>query len=76
MRRDREVADQLFVGSAGKAAGLLSVGYVLWALRGGALMTAIASSLPAWRLIDPTALLTAYRASSATLSDSVEKMLE
>jgi hypothetical protein len=63
------------VGSAGSAMGLFSVGYVLWALRGGALMTAMASSLPAWRLIDPTALLTAYRASRATTQDHVERML-
>ncbi len=38
-------------------------------------MTAMASSLPAWRLIDPTTLLTAYRASTTKL-DNLDKMLE
>ncbi len=64
-----------FVGSAGTAAGAFSVGYVLWALRGGAFATAMASSLPAWRLIDPTTILTAYRASNGPAQDRVEKML-
>ena len=54
-----------FVGTAGAAAGFFSVGYVLWALRGGAILTAVASSLPTWRLIDPAAILTAYRASQS-----------
>ena len=49
------------VGSAGAAAGMFSIGYVVWALRGGALVTAMSSALPAWRIVDPTALLTAYR---------------
>jgi hypothetical protein len=64
-----------FVGTAGTAAGLFSVGYAMWVLRGGALMTVLASSLPAWRLIDPAALLTAYRA-SAVGADDLEKMLD
>ncbi|MGH8670906.1 MAG: beta strand repeat-containing protein, partial [Burkholderiales bacterium] len=31
----------------------LSVGYVFWLLRGGALVSSLLSSLPAWRLVDP-----------------------
>jgi hypothetical protein len=65
----------VLVGSAGSVAGLFSVGYVLWALRGGAFVAAVATSLPSWRLVDPTALLTAYRASSPTSKDNVDKML-
>jgi len=40
------------VGSFG-----LTVGYVLWLLRGGALVASLLSSLPAWRLIDPLPVL-------------------
>ncbi len=65
-----------YVGTAGVTASLLSVGYVLWALRGGALLAAISSSLPSWRLVDPAALLGAYRASQSVAGDRVEKMLE
>ena len=64
-----------FVGTAGTAAGLFSIGYVLWALRGGAFVTAMASSLPAWRLIDPAALLVAYRSSAPPIEDRVEKLM-
>ncbi len=35
----------------------LSVGYVLWLLRGGVLLASLLSSLPAWRLIDPLPVL-------------------
>ena len=64
-----------FVGSAGTAAGVISVGYVVWARRGGALVTAVTSSIPTWKVVDPTALLTAYRASPTGAADAVEKML-
>ena len=64
-----------FVGTAGTAAGLFSIGYVLWGLRGGAFVTAMASSLPAWRLIDPAALLVAYRSSAPPIEDRVEKLM-
>ncbi|KAA5539094.1 DUF4347 domain-containing protein [Roseiconus nitratireducens] len=63
------------VGTAQTAAGLFSIGYVMWALRGGTFMTAVASSLPAWRIVDPTTLLRAYRESSLPMEDGVEKML-
>ncbi|HYH41033.1 MAG TPA: hypothetical protein VD867_03535, partial [Burkholderiales bacterium] len=35
----------------------LSVGYVVWLLRGGALLSTFLSSLPAWRFIDPLPVL-------------------
>jgi hypothetical protein len=35
----------------------LSVGYVLWLLRGGVLLSSLLSSLPAWRLVDPLPIL-------------------
>ena len=51
------------IGGLGVGAGLASVGYVLWALRGGVLLTTIFGSMPAWRMIDPSALLSVYRES-------------
>src|SRR4029079_3490501 len=35
----------------------LSVGYVIWLLRGGVLVSTVLSSLPAWRLVDPLPVL-------------------
>jgi sugar lactone lactonase YvrE len=37
--------------------GSLSVGYVLWLLRGGLLLSSLLSSLPAWTVIDPMPVL-------------------
>ncbi len=33
------------------------MGYVLWLIRGGALLGSVLSSLPAWKLIDPLPVL-------------------
>ncbi len=41
----------------------LSVGYVVWLLRGGLLLTSFLSSLPAWHLIDPWPVLSRSRRS-------------
>jgi hypothetical protein len=46
------MSGSMAVGSFG-----LTVGYVLWLLRGGALIASLLSSLPAWRLIDPLPIL-------------------
>ncbi len=53
--------DDIFVGSAGVTAGLFSVGYVMFALRGGVLIASAYSSIPAWRMLDPASLLTQSR---------------
>lgn len=44
----------------------LTVGYLAWMVRGGILLTTFMSSLPAWRLLDPLAVL-----ESAALDDGV-----
>lgn len=43
-------------GTAAVSTGL-SVGYVIWTLRSGILLTSLLSSLPAWRFIDPLPIL-------------------
>ena len=45
--------DQLILGSRTLVASGLSVGYVMWLVRGGLLLSSVLSSLPAWRFIDP-----------------------
>ena len=35
----------------------LSVGYLIWTLRSGILMSSLLSSLPAWRFVDPLPIL-------------------
>jgi hypothetical protein len=45
------------------AAGSLSMtlGYLLWLVRGGALAASVLASLPAWRLLDPLPILSRLR---------------
>jgi hypothetical protein len=45
------------VGSSVAVSGTLSVGYVIWLLRGGLLVSSLLSSLPAWTAIDPLPVL-------------------
>jgi hypothetical protein len=45
------------VGSAIATSVGLSAGYVVWMLKGGSLMASVLSSLPAWQLADPLAIL-------------------
>jgi hypothetical protein len=48
----------------------LSVGYVLWLVRGGLLLTSVLSALPAWQVVDPLPVLgTMKRARDDTAAD-------
>ncbi len=68
--------ENILVGSAGVTAGLFSVGYVMFALRGGVLIASAYSSIPAWRMLDPATLLTQARTNSVHVEDdSLEKMM-
>jgi hypothetical protein len=54
---DQSAWDASAVAVAAAASLGLSVGYVLWLLRGGVLLSSLLSSLPAWRLVDPLPIL-------------------
>ena len=45
------------VGSTFTVSSGLSVGYILYLLRGGAILSSVLSSLPAWRFVDPLPVL-------------------
>jgi VCBS repeat-containing protein len=51
-----EVQGQLVASSVAVTGGL-SVGYVIWLLRGGLLLSSLLSSLPAWHAVDPMPVL-------------------
>jgi hypothetical protein len=48
---------KIVVGSTVAVTGAMSVGYVIWLLRGGLLLSSLLSSLPAWSVIDPMPIL-------------------
>lgn len=41
--------------------GGLSIGYVVWLIRGGVLVSSMLSALPAWQMVDPLPILAAGR---------------
>jgi hypothetical protein len=47
----RVLASSIAIGAG------VSIGYVLWLLRGGVLLASLMSSLPAWRFVDPLPVL-------------------
>jgi len=66
------------VANVASAAGVstgLSIGYVVWLLRGGVLLSSVLSSLPAWRTIDPLPVLSSMDADTAEDDDSLENMV-
>jgi hypothetical protein len=73
--------DYLVAGSAAGASGVLTVGYVLWTLRGGSLVIGLLAQMPAWRLIDPLVVLDYLedeerKKGRTDDDDSLESMLE
>jgi hypothetical protein len=51
------LAHQLTIGSVAAVSSGLSVGYVLWLIRGGLLLTSVMAQVPAWRIVDPLIVL-------------------
>ncbi|HEX8521233.1 MAG TPA: hypothetical protein VF669_03185, partial [Tepidisphaeraceae bacterium] len=62
----RQITDEgkqgpLSVGAVtGLTTTLLSVGYVIWCLRGGTMMATLLTTLPLWRFMDPLPVLEIY----------------
>jgi hypothetical protein len=57
----------------------VSVGYVMWMLRGGLLLSSVLAALPAWQLIDPLPLLARSRLREEDRSasdDDVEQVFD
>lgn len=55
---------QAAMASGVAAVGSLSVGYVIWLVRGGVLMSSMLSALPAWQMVDPLPVLAASGAAA------------
>ncbi len=47
----------------------LSVGYVIWLVRGGLLLSSVLSAMPAWQMIDPLPVLTRSRGLAGAAGD-------
>jgi hypothetical protein len=82
MREDllvRPLLAQPLIGSSVSLTAGLSIGYLVWLARGGLLIASFASSMPAWRLIDPIPVLARLGAdgdSDAGDDESLESLLD
>lgn len=52
-----KIQHKIVVDSTVAVTGAMSVGYVIWLLRGGLLLSSLLSSLPAWHIVDPMPVL-------------------
>jgi hypothetical protein len=52
--------EELVIGSSAAVSGSLSIGYVLWLLRSGALVGSLLAAMPAWTVLDPVPVLAYY----------------
>jgi parallel beta-helix repeat protein len=49
--------DKNVVASTTAVSATLSIGYVIWLVRGGALLSSLLASMPAWKMVDPLPIL-------------------
>ena len=76
MAKDNQVA-KVYLGSAIVSSIGLSVGYVVWLLRGGMLLSSLLSSLPAWQILDPLPILARKKDDDSSDEDeSLESILQ
>ncbi|WP_418315025.1 VCBS domain-containing protein [Piscinibacter sakaiensis] len=54
----------------------LSVGYVVWLVRGGLLLSSLLSSMPAWQMIDPLPVLSSGRGAAGGADDDDDEDVE
>ncbi|HIE99505.1 MAG: hypothetical protein ABGZ53_28015 [Fuerstiella sp.] len=58
--QQQQTVENVVVGTSAVVSTGVSVGYVMWLLRGGSLLTTFLSSLSAWQAFDPLAVLESF----------------
>ena len=77
-----EISKELLLGNTVLGSAIatsvgLSAGYVVWMLKGGSLLASVLSSLPAWQLADPLAILVGKKEDEDDEDDeSLETIIE
>jgi hypothetical protein len=75
--RSDGVVDRVLLGSAVGVTTGLSLGYIVWLIRGGMLLSSLLSSIPAWQLVDPLPVLASMhkRSDEDDDDDSLESLI-
>ncbi|MEZ6131710.1 MAG: hypothetical protein R3C59_23880, partial [Planctomycetaceae bacterium] len=66
--------ETVIVGTTAAVSTSVSVGYVVWMLRGGSLLTTFLSSLPAWQSFDPLPVLESFEEAVADDDESLSSI--
>ena len=69
------LASRKVIGSSITVTTGLSIGYFLYLLRGGAIMSSMLASLPAWRFVDPLPILGDLKGSLDSDEESLQSMV-
>ncbi|MCA9173081.1 MAG: tandem-95 repeat protein, partial [Planctomycetales bacterium] len=72
---DSVATEEIVLGAAKVVTSALSVGYVVWMVRGGTLLASMAASLPAWTSFDPMPILGSFQAIASTNNDEDDESL-
>jgi hypothetical protein len=78
LREDEQLTGMIersVVGTGVVASTGMSVGYILYLLRGEFLLSGLLSSLPAWRMVDPLPVLSQLGDGAAGDDESLEQMV-
>ena len=67
--------NQLAIGTIGTVSSSLVVGYVVWAIRSGLMLSSLVATMPAWNLLDPLAIIPVADAENETDSESLEDIV-
>ena len=76
--REQIALDRTVVATSAAVTTGLSIGYAIWLLRGGVLLSSLLASVPAWRSFDPMVILAKPAAGGADgegEDDSLQSML-
>lgn len=76
IKSETSVAKLTHHSAAITVSGSLTVGYVLWTLRGGVLLTSLLAQMPAWKLMDPLVVLEHLEDVSNEDDDSLESLVD
>ena len=74
--KEAHQAEQFATETVSMMSGGLAVGYVLWLIRGGYLISSLLSSMPAWRFVDPLPILNYMDEEPTEKSDDEDQSLE
>ncbi|MFK7993192.1 MAG: cadherin domain-containing protein, partial [Granulosicoccus sp.] len=73
---EKNIAEsRMFMGSAITTTSGLSIGYFLYLIRGGAIMSSMLTSLPAWRFVDPLPILGSLEGSLHADQESLQSIV-